>query len=200
MPVFFGFFLGLQLLFFSFLVVTVVNPVFSVMALVTVFLFVAGFFFCLDVDFIAVVFVMIYVGAIAVLFLFVVMMLDIKITSKGEDFFKYFPIGGFIGILFLYKVYPIILYNFPTNQIDCFSEPISLSWNSCLDKNSNILLLGQLLYANFFIYFLISGLVLLVSMVGSIVLTLSFGKTTKNQLAFKQSCRNKKSAVFLVTN
>jgi NADH-quinone oxidoreductase subunit J len=200
MSLFFGFFSGFKLLLFSFLVVTVINPVFSVMALILVFLVVAGIFFCLDVDFIGVVFVIVYVGAIAVLFLFVVMMLDIKVTAKGDDFFKYFPIGVFIGGFFFCKVYPIILYEFPLNEPDFFFEPIALLWNSCLDKNSNVVLLGQLLYANFFIYFLISGLILLVSMMGSIVLTLRFSKTIKNQLAFKQSSRNKNSAVFLITN
>jgi NADH-quinone oxidoreductase subunit J len=200
MSLFFGFFSGLKILLFSFLVVTVISPVFSIMALVTVFLVVAGFFFCIDVDFIGVVFIIVYVGAIAVLFLFVVMMLDIKVTAKSDDFFKYFPIGGFIGSFFFYKVYPIILYEFPTNQVDSFFEPVGLSWNSCLDKNSNIVLLGQLLYANFFIYFLISGLILLVSMIGSIVLTLRFGKTIKKQVVFKQSSRNKNSAIFLLTS
>jgi NADH-quinone oxidoreductase subunit J len=200
MSLFYGFFCGLKLLLFSFLVVTVINPVFSVLALVLVFLVVAGIFFCLDVDFIGVVFVIVYVGAIAVLFLFVVMMLDIKVTAKGDDFFKYFPIGGFIGSFFFYKVYPIILHEFPSNEVDIFFEPAALLWNSCLDKNSNVALLGQLLYANFFIYFLISGLILLVSMIGSIVLTLRFSKTIKNQVVFKQSSRNKNSALLLITN
>lgn len=149
MSLFFGFFSGLKLLLFSFLVVTVINPVFSVMALVLVFLVVAGIFFCLDVDFIGVVFVIVYVGAISVLFLFVVMMLDIKVTAKGDDLFKYFPISAFLGSLFLSKVYPIILYDFPTNQVDKFFEPAALTWNYCLDKNSNVVLLGQLLYAKF---------------------------------------------------
>lgn len=183
----------------SLMVITVVNPVHSVLFLVLVFLGAAGMLFVLQLEFIPLTFVIVYVGAIAILFLFVVMMLDIKVTSKANDFFKYIPIGGLIGTLFIFEVLQALNGSFaiPTNVTSTNSF---LSWMSAVDKITNIESLGQLLYTYYFIYFLIAGMILLVAMVGAIVLTLQFNKSVKNQLIFRQLSRTADSAVFLVKN
>ena len=183
----------------SLMVITVVNPVHSVLFLVLVFLGAAGMLFVLQLEFIPLTFIIVYVGAIAILFLFVVMMLDIKVTSKANDFFKYIPIGGLIGTLFIFEVLQALNGSFaiPTNITSTNSF---LSWMSAVDKITNIESLGQLLYTYYFIYFLIAGMILLVAMVGAIVLTLQFNKSVKNQLIFRQLSRTAESAVFLVKN
>jgi NADH-quinone oxidoreductase subunit J len=178
------------------MVITVVNPVHSVLFLVLVFLNAAGMLFVLQLEFIPLTFIIVYVGAIAILFLFVVMMLDIKVTSKSNDFFKYLPIGSLVGGLFIFEVLNTLNYSFIVpNKSDTVNTFIS--WISTVDKVTNLEALGQLLYTYYFIYFLISGIILLVAMLGAIVLTLQFNKTVKNQLIFRQLSRNADSAVFL---
>jgi NADH-quinone oxidoreductase subunit J len=178
------------------MVITVVNPVHSVLFLVLVFLNAAGMLFVLQLEFIPLTFIIVYVGAIAILFLFVVMMLDIKVTSKSNDFFKYLPIGGLVGGLFIFEVLNTLNYSFIIPNKDNIVNTFT-SWISTVDKVTNLEALGQLLYTYYFIYFLISGIILLVAMLGAIVLTLQFNKTVKNQLIFRQLSRNADSAVFL---
>lgn len=181
------------------MVITVVNPVHSVLFLVLVFLSSAGMLFVLQLEFIPLTFIIVYVGAIAILFLFVVMMLDIKVTSKSNDFFKYIPVGGLVGSLFIFEIFNTLSKSFvipkSTVLVDNF-----VSWVSTVDKVTNLEALGQLLYTYYFIYFLIAGIILLVAMVGAIVLTLQFNKTVKNQLIFRQLSRSADSAVFLARN
>jgi len=181
------------------MVITVVNPVHSVLLLVLVFLCSAGMLFVLQLEFIPLTFIIVYVGAIAILFLFVVMMLDIKVTSKSNDFFKYIPVGGLVGSLFIFGVFNTLSNSFVTPKNSDFVNSF-VSWVSTIDKVTNLEALGQLLYTYYFIYFLIAGMILLVAMVGAIVLTLQFNKTVKNQLIFRQLSRNADSAVFLARN
>jgi NADH-quinone oxidoreductase subunit J len=124
------------------------------------------------------------------------MMLDIKVTSKSNDFFKYLPIGGLVGGLFIFEVLNTLNYSFIIPNKDNIVNTFT-SWISTVDKVTNLEALGQLLYTYYFIYFLISGIILLVAMLGAIVLTLQFNKTVKNQLIFRQLSRNADSAVFL---
>lgn len=183
-------------------VIIVTNPVHSVFLLVSVFLGAAVALFKLQLEFMPLIFIIVYVGAIAVLFLFVVMMLDIKVTSKSNDFEKYLPIGGLIGDLFIINVYYILIEKdiFKYTPINLGYDIKHTNWLDFVDKVSNIETLGQLMYTYYFIYFLIAGIILLVAMVAAIVLTLQFNKNVKNQLLFKQLSRNAKSAVFLVQN
>ena len=183
-------------IFSSLMVITVVNPVHSVLFLVLVFLNAAGMLFVLQLEFIPLTFIIVYVGAIAILFLFVVMMLDIKVTSKSNDFFKYLPIGGLIGSLFIFEVLNTVNCSFVIPET-FQSMDNYIPWVSSMDKVTNLEALGKLLYTYYFIYFLIAGIILLVAMVGAIVLTLQFNKTVKNQLIFRQLSRNADSAVFL---
>jgi NADH-quinone oxidoreductase subunit J len=198
MLIFFFNLFAFSALFCSFFVITVINPVISVMFLVLVFIGISGLFFILQVEFIALIFVIVYVGAIAILFLFVVMMLDIKVTSKTNALFKYFPLGGVLGTVFLFKLFHTLFSDFimpiSNNSFEFFS------WVFFLDKITNVDLLGRVLYTNFYVFFLLSGLILLVAMIGSIVLTLRFNNKVRSQLIFKQLSRNSNSAVFLVKN
>jgi NADH-quinone oxidoreductase subunit J len=169
------------------------------MFLVLVFIGVSGIFFVLQVEFIALIFLIVYVGAIAILFLFVVMMLDIKVTSKTNDFFKYLPIGGVVGGIFLFKVLYILFSDFAVPVLQD-SGSFVFSWEAFFDQITNIELIGRVLYTAYFLYFLISGFLLLVAMVGSIVLTLRFSKAVRSQVIFKQLSRSADSAIFIVKN
>ena len=183
----------------SLLVITAINPVHSVLFLVVVFLGTAGMLFLLELEFIPLTFIIVYVGAIAILFLFVVMMLDIKIASKSTDFFKYLPIGCLVGGGFFFETFCLLEANLTVPSNLSLSSN-NFSWFYIVDKVSNIEALGQLLYTNYFIFFLISGIILLVAMIGAIVLTLQFNKNVKNQLIFRQLSRSSNNAVFLVQN
>jgi NADH-quinone oxidoreductase subunit J len=179
-------------------VITLVNPVHSVLFLVFVFLGASGMLFTLQLEFIPLTFIVVYVGAIAILFLFVVMMLDIKVTSKTSDFFKYIPIGGLIGSFFIVGIMQAFKLSLISPQPGLFTGPV-LSWGVAVDKINNIESLGQLLYSFYFIYFLLAGFILLVAMVGAIILTLKLSKNLKtNQQVFKQLSRNSDIAIFLI--
>jgi NADH-quinone oxidoreductase subunit J len=179
------------------LVISAQNPVHSVFFLILVFLTSAIFLFLLEVEFISLLFVLVYVGAIAVLFLFVVMMLDIKVTRAENDFFIYIPMGIFLGLIFFLEVFMTLHENFvPISPLD--SQQIYTNWILNLDTISNIEVLGQLIYTYYFFYFLIAGIILLVAMVGAIVLTLNFKQKAKHQFVFKQILREKKNSIYFI--
>lgn len=179
------------------LVISAQNPVHSVFFLILVFLTSAIFLFFLEVEFISLLFVLVYVGAIAVLFLFVVMMLDIKVTRAENDFFIYIPMGIFLGLIFFLEVFMTLHENFvPISPLD--SQQIYTNWILNLDTISNIEVLGQLIYTYYFFYFLIAGIILLVAMVGAIVLTLNFKQKAKHQFVFKQILREKKNSIYFI--
>ena len=90
------------------MVIRAKNPVYSVLFLILVFCNVSGLLLLLNLDFFAMVFLVVYVGAIAVLFLFVVMMLNVKVTELNDSFIRYLPIGGIIGLIFLFEVFLVI--------------------------------------------------------------------------------------------
>ena len=98
------FFFGFFVLFSAFMVIKSKNPVYSVLFLILVFCNSAGLLLLLNLDFFALIFLIVYVGAIAVLFLFVVMMLNIKLTEVQESIFHYLPIGGFVGLIFFCRI------------------------------------------------------------------------------------------------
>lgn len=179
------------------LVISVQNPVHSVFFLILVFLTSTIFLFLLEVEFISLLFCLVYVGAIAVLFLFVVMMLDIKVTRAENDFFVYLPMGIFLGLIFFLEVFMTLLENFvPISPLD--SQQIYTNWILSLDTVTNVEVLGQLIYTYYFVYFLLAGIILLVAMVGAIVLTLNFRQKAKHQFVFKQLLREKKNSIYLV--
>jgi NADH:ubiquinone oxidoreductase subunit 6 (subunit J) len=170
----------------------------SVLFLVLAFLTTSGILFTLHLEFVPLIFIIVYVGAIAVLFLFVVMMLDIKLTSKTNDLFKYIPFGFLVGSFFILEILYVLNDDFCAPQ-KLINEDFFF-WFMCVDTISNIECLGQLLYTYYFIYFLVSGMILLVAMVGSIVLTLNPNKKVKSQTLYKQLSRSANKAIFLARN
>jgi len=186
---------SISLLISAFFVISSRNPVHSVMFLVLVFLFSAGLLFCLEVEFLALSFIIVYVGAIAVLFLFVVMMLDIKIGDNTLGFLNYGPIAYFITFLFLLEItLPLIkgVTASPFNNLGI--EYLYINWFNQIDTITNIEAIGQLLYTYYFVFFLMSGFILFVGMLGAIMLTLSLKKSVKKQIVYKQLSRHSENA------
>ena len=147
------------------LVILSKNPIHSVLFLILVFLNATGLLILLGVEFIAMLLLIVYVGAIAILFLFVVMMLNIK--TLDEKITRYLPVGAFIAILFL--VESVLLL---TGDFGILSNVADVDWEGRLLALNNMQTLGNLIYTHYFYLFLLSGMVLLLAMVGAIVLTL----------------------------
>jgi len=195
MDVLFYFFSSLTLL-SGVMVIQARNPVHSVLFLILVFFNAAGLLVLLGLDFFAMIFLVVYVGAIAVLFLFVVMMLNIKIAEINEKRLRYLPIGGVLGILFLFEVLlivdndliPLLLYN--TEHLAEFKDSGFINWSENLQTVTNIHAIGNLVYTYYFYFFLVSSLILLVAMIGAIVLTMQKGIRVKRQQVFLQNTRD----------
>ena len=199
-PDFFFLFFSSIIIFSAVMVITVQNPVHSVLFLILSFIASSALLFFLEVEFIPFIFIVVYVGAIAVLFLFVVMMLDIKITTVNKDLLKYFPIGSLIGLFFLIEILHTLYKDIPALPSN-FSDSYKLiNWINNIDGITNMESLGQILYTGFFTYFLIVGLILLVAMFGAISLTLTFNKKAKIQSIYRQISRNFNNAIFLSKN
>lgn len=190
-------FLSFLLVFSAILVISAQNPVHSVFFLVLVFFTSAFLLFLLEVEFVSLLFVLVYVGAIAVLFLFVVMMLDIKITKYEKDILFYIPIGGFLGVIFFLEVFLSLQENL-VPFLPSSGREIYTDWLGIIDTVTNVNVLGQILYTYYFFYFLIAGIILLLAMVGAIVLTLNFTQKAKHQFVFRQILREKKNSMYLV--
>jgi len=179
--------------FFCFSVISSRNPVHSVLSLVCVFLLSSGLLVCLEVEFLALSFVIIYVGAIAIFFLFVVMMLDIKVVDSSfnflqQSFFAYFGCSFF----FLLMIFPISQSIFSINQSTGLSFYF-IDWFSENSSFSNLVSLGLLLYTHYFIFFLIAGFILLIAVFGVLMLLLSLNKNSPSAnfsaLSKKQSVK-----------
>lgn len=163
-------------------VITSKNPIMSVFWLVLAFTNASLLLILLGVEFLPILFIIVYVGAIAILFLFVVMLLNIKLVEITENSSKYLPIGIIIGFIFLYQ----ILYSFDEiNTINSISNTSSIYYNEILNS-TNIELIAEILYTDYALYFLLSGLILLVSMIGAIVLCLYHEESVKRQDLFAQ--------------
>ena len=158
------------------MVISARNPVHSVLFLILSFVNASGLFVLLGAEFLAMILVVVYVGAVAVLFLFVVMMLDINFVKLREGFLQYFPFGALLGIVLIIELGILFLTkSFSENSLSKFIElPI-------INEVENTKLIGQVLYTNYFYLFQISGLILLVAMVGSITLTLRDRGQVKRQ-------------------
>ena len=164
------------------MVISARNPVHSVLFLILSFVNASGLFILLGAEFLAMILVVVYVGAVAVLFLFVVMMLDINFVKLREGFLQYLPFGALLGIVLIIELGILFLTkSFSENSLTKFVElPI-------MDEVENTKLIGQVLYTNYFYLFQISGLILLVAMVGSITLTLRDRGQVKRQNISQQN-------------
>jgi len=186
-------FFKLLVVFSVFMVIHVANPIHSVLFLILVFCNCAGMVLLLKAEFLAMVFVVVYVGAIAVLFLFVVMMLNIKTVEINYSVLSYLPLGGLLAIAISMQLYYVVYNSF---------ENISLhydyiNWIDVVNSITNIEVLGSLLYTYYFDLFLIGGMILLVAMLGAIVLTLVHRKIVKRQNVFEQVVRNIENSLIL---
>jgi len=195
----FYFFSGVAL-FSAIMVISARNPVHSVLFLILVFCNSAGLLILLEAEFLALIFIVVYVGAIAVLFLFVVMMLNVKITEIQDEVLQYLPIGGLIGIVFLLEIFLIIEGDFVSLINPNQDNAVYIDWFAQIDSISNIQTLGNVLYTDYVLFFLLAGVILLIAMVGAIVLTMSTRLSLRRQFIYQQVSRDFDNAVFLVTH
>ena len=172
----------------SLMVISTKNPVHSVLFLILAFLNAAGIFVILHAEFLAMILIIVYVGAVAVLFLFVVMMLDIKTTIEKSNILQYLPIGLFIGIVFIAELV-IVLINtkLELSNMQILSNPL----NKFVEL-SNTKAIGSVLYTDYILHFQLAGVILLIAMIGSIVLTLRERTGVKRQSVVEQLSRSSK--------
>tara|TARA_B100000780_G_C20910815_1_gene362661 strand:- start:67 stop:669 length:603 start_codon:yes stop_codon:yes gene_type:complete len=175
----------------SLMVIAVQNSVYSVLFLVLSFVSAACLLLLFECEFIALMFIIIYVGAIAVLFLFIVMMLDVKIATINKDSLKYFPVGFVIGSIFLIEIFLIITENFSPNPYeDLSTSNFYVNWYDKTDFFTDIDSIGQIMFTQYVLQFLIAGNILLLATVSVVVLTINTKAKNKKQIIFKQVSRN----------
>lgn len=173
----------------AFMVVAARNPVHSVMFLITAFFSAAGLFILMGAEFLALLLVMVYVGAVAVLFLFVVMMLDVDFVEMKQGFLQYLPIGALIAIILFIEMIMVGAAYFS-------SDPKTVVERS--SDVSNLEAFGRVLYTEYAFFFEAAGFILLVAMIGAIVLTLRERDGVKRQNAEAQMARTREQGVELV--
>ena len=190
------------LAFYVFAVVTVAaglmvtvsrNPVHSVLWLILAFLSSAGLFVLVGAEFVAMLLIIVYVGAVAVLFLFVVMMLDIDFAELKAEMAKYMPLAGLIGVVLLLQL-GLVLGAWTTAE---GVTVIPTLGELPAPEVENTRALGLVLYDRYFLLFQLSGLILLVAMIGAIVLTLRHRTDIKRQDVLAQMYRDPAKALEL---
>jgi NADH-quinone oxidoreductase subunit J len=170
------------------------NPVHSVLFLILAFFNAAGLFILLGAEFVAMILVIVYVGAVAVLFLFVVMMLDINFVELRQGINTYMPFGIFLGVvLFVELVFLVFQGLVPTQAAQlAAAAPAPMAM-----EVSNTRALGQLLYTHYLYIFQVSGLILLVAMIGAIVLTLRHRPGVQRQRIADQIGRKRSESMVI---
>lgn len=161
------------------------NQVHSVLFLVLTFFSTAGLFVLLEAEFLAAILVMVYMGAVAILFLFVVMMLDVDISSLRRESVKYLPVGIMVGLVVLVELAVILSHVHVGHPVQAAAQV------------SNTLAIGKVLYTKYLLPFEIASLVLLVALIGAIALTHRTRKRVKRQDILKQIARTREEAVEL---
>ncbi|HGG04441.1 MAG TPA: NADH-quinone oxidoreductase subunit J [Aliiroseovarius sp.] len=169
------------------------NPVHSVLWLITTFVGATGLFVLLGAEFIAMLLMIVYVGAVAVLFLFVVMMLDVDFAALRAGMAEYIPIALLIGVVLLIELGMV----FGVWQFSDGAEAARAAVTPSLDQVHNTAALGQLIYDDYILLFQLAGLILLVAMIGAIVLTLRHRKDIKRQNVITQMHRDPAQAMEL---
>jgi len=171
-------------------VISARNPVHSVLFLILSFFSAAGLFVTLGAEFLAMLLVVVYVGAVAVLFLFVVMMLDVDFAALRQGFARYLPLGGLVaGIL---AIEMIVVASAVASQGATKNAPMVHG------DVSNIESIGRVLYTDYVYFFQAAGLVLLVAMIGAIVLTLRHKPGVRRQVIMDQVAREPKTGMRVV--
>jgi NADH-quinone oxidoreductase subunit J len=173
------------------MVISARNPVHSVLFLILAFVNAAGLFMLVGAEFLALILIVVYVGAVAVLFLFVVMMLDVDFAELRQGFLQYLPVGVLIGIVFLAELLAVVgAWVFAPTAIATAVAPIP-----DMNEVSNVQALGELIYTRYVYFFQAAGMVLLVAMIGAIVLTLRHKANVKRQDINVQVARTRVSSI-----
>lgn len=169
------------------------NPVHSVLFLITAFFSAAGLFVLMGAEFLAMLLIVVYVGAVAVLFLFVVMMLDVDFARLREGFARYLPVGGLVaGVLTIEMI--MVAVNVATRGAAAGNATPQASAPDVTNAES----IGRVLYTDYVYFFQAAGLVLLVAMIGAIVLTLRHKPHIKRQSVSAQTARTPKTGMKIV--
>ena len=168
------------------------DPINSVLFLIFSFVNAAGIFLLAGAEFLALILIIVYVGAVAVLFLFVIMMLDFNIENIKKETKKLLPLGLFIGAILFLEI-TLMIY---TPEI--FSNEFKIIGKSQISNLSNTEILGNLIYTDYFLQFQLAGFILLVAMIGAIVLTLRHRDYVRRQNISNQINRDSKSSIELV--
>jgi NADH-quinone oxidoreductase subunit J len=178
----------------AFMVISARNPVHSVLFLILAFVNASGLFVLMGAEFLAMILVVVYVGAVAVLFLFVVMMLDVDFAEFRQGYLQYLPIGALVGIVFLAELLLVVVsWTVAPDIAQTITAPIPP-----VAGTTNTEALGQVLYTRYIYYFQAAGIVLLVAMIGAIVLTLRHKPNIKRQNVADQVARTKATAIEVV--
>jgi len=173
----------------AFMVIAAKNPVHSVLYLILAFVNAAGLFVLLGAEFLAMILIVVYVGAVAVLFLFVVMMLDVDFAELKQGALQYLPIGMLIGGIFLAELLLVVgAWAIGPGVPQAITAPIAA-------KSSNIEVIGLVLYTRYAYFFEAAGMILLIAMIGAIVLTLQHRVRVRRQNIPAQNARTPATAM-----
>jgi len=176
------------------MVVTARNPVHSVLFLILAFVNAAGLFLLLGAEFLAMILIVVYVGAVAVLFLFVVMMLDVDFAELRRGFLNYLPVGALVGAVLLAELLVVVgAWAIGPDVAKAVTAPIPPP-----SAVSNTQALGLVLYTRYVYFFQAAGVILLVAMIGAIVMTLQHKPNVRRQNIANQVARHRASAIEVV--
>ena len=171
----------------AFMVIASKNPVHSVLFLILAFVNAAGLFILMGAEFLAMILVIVYVGAVMVLFLFVVMMLDVDFAELRGGFTRFLPVGGLVGAILLGELLLAVTAWTVAPQASTLIRDVIPP----ADQMTNTQAIGQVLYTKYAYFFELAGLVLLIAMIGAIVLTLRQREGVKRQNVSKQLRRTR---------
>ena len=175
----------------AFMVIAAKNPVHSVLFLILAFVNAAGLFLLLGAEFLAMILIVVYVGAVAVLFLFVVMMLDVDFAELRQGFLQYLPVGALVGLVFLVELVLVVgAWVTSPGLVKAVESPLV-----SVDRVTNTEAIGRVLYTTYIHYFQLAGIVLLVAMIGAIVLTLRHKPYVRRQDVGAQVGRTRAASI-----
>ena len=188
-PLYFFYFFSFIAILSSVFVIFANNPVHSVLWLILTFFSVAGFFILVGAEFLALLLMIVYVGALAVLFLFVVMMLNISFAGLRNGVAQFLPFGILIGIvIFVELILAFVPWEFKEQAMNNRSAAIDTA-------EDNTVALGKIVYTDYFLLFQCAGIILLIAMIGSIVLTLRSRPNVKRQSITSQIYRDPNTSI-----
>ena len=175
----------------AFMVIAARHPVHAVLFLILAFFNAAGLFMLLGAEFLALILIVVYVGAVAVLFLFVVMMLDVDFAALRQGFLQYLPAGGLVAAVMLVELLLVL------GSWSVIAEVQQTAVRPIPDmaEVSNIKAIGLVLYTDYIYFFQAAGMILLVAMVGAIVLTLRHKEGVRRQVIADQVARTPETAI-----